>query len=178
MTKNILLEGPQFSTRAESKLYRSWGGTVINMSALPEAKLAREAEMAYQMICMATDYDCWRADEPDAEQQHQHQGGGGGGGGGGDASSADVTVEIVMRHMRANAGNARRFVAAVLDELSNVAATAAADGSAAGEQNAVIMARHLEGQSRAATLMTAAPGRKPEAVAKIRWLFPDYFPED
>jgi 5'-methylthioadenosine phosphorylase len=144
------------------------------MSALPEAKLAREAEMAYQMICMATDYDCWRADEPDAEQQH------GGGSGGSESASADVTVEIVMRHMRANAGNARRFVAAVLDELSNVAAGAGAGAAGAddGEQNAVIMARHLEGQSRAATLMTAAPGRKPEAVAKIQWLFPDYFPED
>jgi len=55
----VVMEGPQFSTRAESKLYRSWGGSCINMSALPEAKLAREAEIAYQMICMSTDYDCW-----------------------------------------------------------------------------------------------------------------------
>lgn len=53
----ICMEGPQFSTRAESRLYRSWGGSVINMSVLPEAKLAREAEIAYQMICMSTDYD-------------------------------------------------------------------------------------------------------------------------
>jgi 5'-methylthioadenosine phosphorylase len=58
----ICMEGPQFSTRAESNIYRSWGGSVINMSALPEAKLAREAEIAYQMICMATDYDCWRGE--------------------------------------------------------------------------------------------------------------------
>src|ERR1700761_3419130 len=50
-------EGPQFSTRAESHLYRSWGGTVINMSTLPEAKLAAEAEIAYQVILMSTDYD-------------------------------------------------------------------------------------------------------------------------
>lgn len=56
----ICMEGPQFSTRAESNLYRSWGGDIINMSALPESKLAREAEIAYAMICMATDYDCWR----------------------------------------------------------------------------------------------------------------------
>jgi 5'-methylthioadenosine phosphorylase len=63
------------------------------MSALPEAKLAREAEIAYQMICMSTDYDCWReSDEP-------------------------VTVEMVMGHMKANAVNARHFVGAVLDEL-------------------------------------------------------------
>ena len=58
----ICMEGPQFSTRAESNMYRSWGGSVINMSALPEAKLAREAEIAYQMICMSTDYDCWHPD--------------------------------------------------------------------------------------------------------------------
>lgn len=50
-------EGPQFSTRAESNLYRSWGGTIINMSTLPEAKLAAEAEIAYQVIIMSTDYD-------------------------------------------------------------------------------------------------------------------------
>ena len=63
------------------------------MSALPEAKLAREAEIAYQMICMSTDYDCWRvSDEP-------------------------VTVAVVMGHMKANAVNARRFVGAVLDAL-------------------------------------------------------------
>ncbi len=59
----ICMEGPAFSTRAESYLYRSWGAGVINMSALPEAKLAREAEMCYSMICMATDYDCWKDDE-------------------------------------------------------------------------------------------------------------------
>ncbi|ORX92928.1 nucleoside phosphorylase domain-containing protein [Clohesyomyces aquaticus] len=88
----ICMEGPQFSTRAESNLYRSWGGSVINMSALPEAKLAREAEIAYQMICMATDYDCWH-------------------------DSEDVNVEMVMGHMKANAENARRFVGAVLNEL-------------------------------------------------------------
>ncbi len=88
-------EGPQFSTRAESNLYRSWGGSVINMSALPEAKLAREAEMAYQMICMATDYDCWH-------------------------STADVDVAMVMEHMSANAVNAKKLVGAVLDELAKM----------------------------------------------------------
>lgn len=87
------IEGPQFSTRAESKMYRSWGGSVINMSALPEAKLAREAEIAYQMICMSTDYDCWH-------------------------DSGDVTVEMVMGNMKANSANATRFIGSVLDELS------------------------------------------------------------
>lgn len=66
----ICMEGPAFSTRAESKLYKSWGAGIINMSVLPEAKLAREAEIAYQMICMATDYDSWRPHEGsiDADQ--------------------------------------------------------------------------------------------------------------
>ncbi|KAJ5991200.1 hypothetical protein N7522_011407 [Penicillium canescens] len=90
----VCMEGPQFSTRAESKMYRSWGGSVINMSALPEAKLAREAEIAYQMICMSTDYDCWH-------------------------DSADVTVEMVMGNMKSNAENARRFVTSVLDALAS-----------------------------------------------------------
>ncbi|KAB8293835.1 hypothetical protein EYC80_009316 [Monilinia laxa] len=89
----ICMEGPAFSTRAESHMYRSWGGSVINMSALPEAKLAREAEMVYQMICMATDYDCWHSTE-------------------------DVDVEMVMGHMHANGQNAKRLVGAVLDALS------------------------------------------------------------
>lgn len=88
----ICMEGPQFSTRAESNMYRTWGGSVINMSALPEAKLAREAELAYQMICMATDYDCWHTTE-------------------------DVDVAMVMKYMEANSQNAKHLVAAVLDEL-------------------------------------------------------------
>ncbi|KAG6361524.1 hypothetical protein INS49_009751 [Diaporthe citri] len=92
----ICMEGPQFSTRAESNMYRSWGGSVINMSALPEAKLAREAELSYQMICMATDYDCWRSA----------------------AGGEDVDVAMVMGYMSANSVNAKRLVGAVLDELS------------------------------------------------------------
>jgi len=59
----ICMEGPSFSTRAESKLYKSWGAGIINMSVIPEAKLARELEMAYQMVCMSTDYDSWREAE-------------------------------------------------------------------------------------------------------------------
>ncbi len=55
----VCMEGPLFSTRAESNLYRSWGASLIGMTAVPEAKLFREAEMCYASICMATDYDCW-----------------------------------------------------------------------------------------------------------------------
>ncbi|KAI7901471.1 nucleoside phosphorylase domain-containing protein [Cokeromyces recurvatus] len=89
----VCMEGPAFSTRAESHMYRSWGGDVINMSALPEAKLAREAEIAYQMICMSTDYDCWRVNEE------------------------VVTVETVMQNMGNNGKNAKNLLHAILPDL-------------------------------------------------------------
>lgn len=111
---------------------------MINMSALPEAKLAREAEIAYQMICMATDYDCWH-------------------------NTADVNVEMVMGHMKANSENARRFIGAVLDELSK---------EEHGEQ---VLAKHLAGQTKFAGSITAKEGRGEEAVKKLTWLFPGYF---
>ncbi|KAF2713981.1 Methylthioadenosine phosphorylase [Pleomassaria siparia CBS 279.74] len=136
----ICMEGPQFSTRAESHMYRSWGGSVINMSALPEAKLAREAEIAYQMICMATDYDCWRGE-----------------------AGEDVNVEMVMGHMKANAENAKRFVGAVLDELSKE------------EHDEQVKGKHLEGQMKFAGGITAKEGRGKEAEDKLKWLFPGYF---
>ncbi|KAF8708993.1 hypothetical protein RHS03_03360, partial [Rhizoctonia solani] len=59
----VCMEGPQFSTRAESNMYRAWGGDIINMSVLPEAKLAREAEISYALVATATDYDAWRVSE-------------------------------------------------------------------------------------------------------------------
>jgi len=137
--KKMHPEGPQFSTRAESHMYRAWGGSVINMSALPEAKLAREAEIAYQMICMSTDYDCWHP------------------------SGDDVTVAMVMGNMKANSENARRFVGAVLDELSK-------------EEHAdLVLARHWEGQTKFAGGITAPQGRGKEALEKLEWLFPGYF---
>ena len=63
----VAIEGPQFSTRAESKLYRKWGGDVIGMTALPEARLAREAELPYALLGMVTDYDSWRGEESGVE---------------------------------------------------------------------------------------------------------------
>lgn len=90
----LCMEGPQFSTRAESKLYKSWGAGIINMSVLPEAKLARELELPYQMICMATDYDSWR--------DHDHA----------------VTVEEVMAVVKKNSDNAQRVLKAALPELA------------------------------------------------------------
>ena len=83
----IAMEGPQFSTLAESRLYRSWGADVIGMTGMPEAKLAREAELCYASVAMVTDYDCWHP--------------------GHDA----VDVAAVIATLTANAGNARALVA-------------------------------------------------------------------
>ena len=63
----VAIDGPQFSTRAESRLYQSWGGDVIGMTGMPEARLAREAELPYAMLGMVTDYDSWRADDAGVE---------------------------------------------------------------------------------------------------------------
>jgi 5'-methylthioadenosine phosphorylase len=63
----LVMEGPQFSTRAESNLYRSWGASVIGMTNMPEAKLAREAEICYATLAMVTDYDCWHSDHREVD---------------------------------------------------------------------------------------------------------------
>jgi 5'-methylthioadenosine phosphorylase len=82
----VAIEGPQFGTRAESHMYRSWGADIIGMTAMPEAKLAREAELPYALVGMVTDYDCWRSDE------------------------AHVEVAEVLRVMHGNADKARQTV--------------------------------------------------------------------
>ncbi|MEG3152079.1 S-methyl-5'-thioadenosine phosphorylase [Sphingomonas sp. ZT3P38] len=89
----LAMEGPQFSSRAESQLYRQWGADVIGMTAMPEAKLAREAELPYALIGMVTDYDCWR-DE-----------------------AAFVEVSEVIRQMSANGTIARQAVLAFVAAL-------------------------------------------------------------
>ena len=89
----LAMEGPQFSTRAESRLYRQWGCDVIGMTAMPEAKLAREAELPYALVGMVTDYDCWREDE------------------------AGVDVAQVVAQLGANAAKARAMVMALLWSL-------------------------------------------------------------
>ena len=65
----VCMEGPQFSTRAESLMHRIWGGDLIGMTAMPEAKLAREAQMCYSLVALASDYDCWRPHEADKDKQ-------------------------------------------------------------------------------------------------------------
>ncbi len=82
----LVMEGPQFSSLAESELYRAWRCDVIGMTNMPEAKLAREAELCYATVAMVTDYDCWHPDH--------------------DA----VTVDMIVKTVQANAGNARALV--------------------------------------------------------------------
>lgn len=92
----VVMDGPAFSTRAESELYRSWGARVIGMTALPEAKLAREAELSYALLAMSTDYDCWHDEE--------------------------VSVDAVVAVMKANVDVARRTIAALAKRLPELTA--------------------------------------------------------
>jgi 5'-methylthioadenosine phosphorylase len=95
------MEGPQFSTRAESRLYRQWGVSVIGMTALPEAKLAREAELPYATLALATDYDCWHESED------------------------DVSVDAILQVLKRNANHARRTVARLAASLPDPEASPA-----------------------------------------------------
>ena len=89
----VVMEGPQFSTRAESQLYRSWGASVVGMTALPEAKLAREAEICYATLALVTDYDVWRLSE---EQ---------------------VSVELVIANLVQNTETSRKIIVDVVTKL-------------------------------------------------------------
>jgi 5'-methylthioadenosine phosphorylase len=89
----VVIEGPAFSTRAESFLYRRWGADIIGMTALPEAKLAREAGMCFATLACVTDYDTWHAD---------HE---------------TVSVDMVVGNLRRNVANAQRIVAATASTL-------------------------------------------------------------
>jgi 5'-methylthioadenosine phosphorylase len=91
----VCMEGPQFSTRAESNLYRSWGASLIGMTALPEAKLAREAELAYATLALVTDYDCWRQ------------------------SNSDVDIQEILAVMKKNVELSRKIIAQVIEKLEN-----------------------------------------------------------
>ncbi len=111
----LVIEGPQFSTRAESELYRSWGCSVIGMTNMPEAKLAREAEMCYATVAMVTDYDCW----------HPHH--------------DDVTVESVIAVLLENADHARAMIRDTAPRLRDRAGPCHA-GCHAALDNAIITA--------------------------------------
>ena len=91
----VCMEGPAFSTRAESNMYRSWGASVIGMTNLPEAKLAREAEISYATLAMSTDYDCWNTDH------------------------GEVSVDEVIANMNANILNAKDILLRVIPKIAN-----------------------------------------------------------
>lgn len=91
----VTIDGPAFSTRAESNLYRQWGCDLIGMTTYQEAKLAREAEMCYAALAMVTDYDCWKEDSAD-----------------------EVTVETVVTNMRQNSANAQKILTGLLPHTS------------------------------------------------------------
>ncbi|MHC4844633.1 MAG: S-methyl-5'-thioadenosine phosphorylase [Planctomycetota bacterium] len=112
----VCMEGPLFSTRAESELYRSWGAHLINMSALPEAKLAREAGIEYALTCMVTDYDCWHVEHD------------------------EVDIQMVLDNLVANAGHAKDLLQRALPDI---AAAPRDEAIAAATQFAVITAPEL-----------------------------------
>jgi 5'-methylthioadenosine phosphorylase len=89
----VTIEGPRFSTRAESRLFRSWGCDVINMTTIPEVTLAREAGLCYATVAMSTDYDCWHETEE------------------------DVTIEMILEIMRKNAENVIRIMLETLPQI-------------------------------------------------------------
>ena len=101
----LAMEGPQFSSLAESKLYRQWGCDVIGMTAMPEAKLAREAELPYAILCMVTDYDCWRAE------------------------TEAVSVTNVLEIMGQNSALARKAVVQLAESLSGIERTPDPNGT-------------------------------------------------
>ena len=112
----VCMEGPQFSTRAESRLYRSWGVSVIGMTSMPEAKLAREAELPFATLALATDYDCWH-------DTHE-----------------DVTVEAVVATMKKNVSLAKKAIgllAAGLPDPSKSLAHGAARGAVMTAEGAI-----------------------------------------
>jgi 5'-methylthioadenosine phosphorylase len=90
----VCMEGPAFSTQAESNLYRSWGGTIIGMTNLPEAKLAKEAEIAYATLALVTDYDCWHPEHD------------------------SVTVDLVIQNLQRNASNAQKVIQAAVAKIA------------------------------------------------------------
>ncbi len=102
----VTMEGPQFSTLAESKLYRSWGMDVIGMTNLQEAKLAREAEICYTTIALVTDYDCWHPDHD------------------------SVTVDLVIANLMQNAATAQKAIAEAVSRMSGPRTCACKDALA------------------------------------------------
>jgi len=127
----LVMEGPQFSTKAESTLYQSWGCSVIGMTNMPEAKLAREAELCYATVAMVTDFDCWHP-------EHEH-----------------VTVEAIVKVLLANTDKARALVGAVVPVLGKPRGLCPC-GCDRALDNAVITATHMRDPALVAKLDAVA----------------------
>jgi len=117
----VCIEGPQFSTRAESRLFRSWGADVVGMTNVTEARLAREAEIPYATLAMVTDYDCWHETEQ------------------------DVTIDNVLQVLRQNVETARRIIAAVVARLPDPSQSPA---SSAMKYAIVTAPEHIDAETR------------------------------
>ncbi len=120
----VVIEGPQFSTRAESELFRSWGAAIIGMTALPEARLAREAEMCYATLALVTDYDTWHATEE------------------------EVSVELVVGNLLKNVDASRRVVRSLVPGIPSERDC----GCASALENAIITSPELIGKETRARL--------------------------
>ncbi|KAF8644339.1 hypothetical protein AX16_008546 [Volvariella volvacea WC 439] len=141
----VCMEGPQFSTRAESLMYRQWGGDLINMSVLPEAKLAREAEISYALIATATDYDSWR---PNSEA---------------------VTAAEVFKTLQSNADTSRLVAATVLGDLHS----AITNTSAGSSDEDGFLLEEVGGMQF--SIMPRSEKQKPEDRKKLAYILPEYF---
>ena len=128
----VCIEGPQFSTRAESDLYRRWGAHIIGMTNLQEAKLAREAGICFATIAMVTDYDCWKA------------------------NVEDVDVQEILRVLRVNADRAQRMIAASVADVDGERSC----GCAHALRDAIITDRALI-PARARRILRALGGEGP-----------------
>ena len=112
----VVMEGPAFSTKAESQIYRSWGASIIGMTALPEAKLAREAEICYATLACATDYDVWHETE------------------------AHVTVEMIIRNLLKNVAKSKEALRVLIPKLTGLERTCECEHAL---ENAIITATEL-----------------------------------
>ncbi len=136
----IVIEGPAFSTRAESHLYRSWGASVIGMTALPEAKLAREAEICYAVLACSTDYDCW------------HE------------SHDDVTAEMIVGNLLKNVEISRQLVRLALSRLPSARSCPCPEAL----KNAIITPPELVPPDTRARLGPLISNYLPDAIAGVK----------
>jgi 5'-methylthioadenosine phosphorylase len=121
----VAIEGPQFSTKAESNLYRKWGCDIIGMTAIPEAKLAREAEMCYATVALVTDYDCWKEDQE------------------------DVTASMVISNLKQNVETSKKLISKIAENIDSLEDECICNASL---QDALVTQRILDNQESAKKL--------------------------